>query len=215
MKKLLAVVASICSTSVAAHAADLAPVTMDASKWFVHVGGAGVFFDPKITSATGLIPGADAKINSNITGTIEVGHYFNKNISVSLFAGIPPTTDIIGAGTAPALRAATVNYGSIILGAQYHFDTQSMFTPYVGGGAGYNIVLSTQPGPLLPGAKLDNSIGGVLQVGADFAVSDHVGLFVDVKKMFSTAHFSAAGGAVDGQLQLNPWIVSTGVSISF
>lgn len=214
IKYLSALALSCAAFTSAAHAGD-APILPPAD-WFVHIGGAGAIFDSKLSSSSGLLTGADARANNGITGAIEAGRYVNNNISISLFANVPTSSDImaIAPGFIAGQRVTTVTSGTVILGAQYHIDTGSAFTPYVGAGLGYNYAYNQQPNALvLPGGQLDNSFGGVIQVGADFALSNNVGIFVDVKKMFSTAHFSAPGA--DGQFQLNPLIVSTGLSLRF
>lgn len=215
VKKYLSALALSCVVFTgAAHAGD-APMLPPAD-WFVHIGGAGAIFDSKLTSSSGLLTGADARANNGITGAIEAGRYLNDNFSISLFANVPTSGDImaIAPGFIAGQRVTTVTSGTVILGAQYHLDTSSAFTPYVGAGLGYNYVLNQKPNAaVLPGGQMDNSFGGVIQIGVDVALSNNVGVFVDVKKMFSTAHFSAPGA--DGQFQLNPLIVSTGLSFHF
>lgn len=215
IKKLFAALTISCAIFVAPALAGDAPMLAPAD-WFVHIGGAGAIFDSKLTSSSGLLTGADARANNGITGAIEAGFYVDNNISISLFANVPTTNDIVAVapGFIAGQRVTTVTSGTVILGAQYHLDTGSALTPYVGAGLGYNYAYNQQPNAaILPGGQLDNSFGGVIQIGADFALSDNVGVFVDVKKMFSTAHFSAPGA--DGQFQLNPLIVSTGLSLRF
>ncbi len=215
MKKLLSALAVSCAVFTSAADAGDAPILPPAD-WFVHIGGTDAFFDSKLTSSSGLLTGADARANNSITGAIEAGRYVNDNFSISLFADLPTTNDImaIAPGFIAGQRVSTVTTGTVILGAQYHLDTGSAFTPYLGAGLGYNYVLNQLPNAaVLPGGQLDNSFGGVIQIGADLALSNNVGVFVDVKKMFSTAHFSAPGA--DGQFQLNPLIVSTGLSLHF
>ncbi|MDE2445846.1 MAG: OmpW family protein [Alphaproteobacteria bacterium] len=216
MKRLcLATVVLAFGISVEAKSEEMSVLPVDS--WFVHVGASGILFDSKLQSSVGLFPGSDATVNNAITPSFELGYYLNRNISISLSSGLPVTTNIDA--IAPAFLAGNnvtqVTMGSVVLGAQYHLDTGSALRPYAGAGIAYNFVTSQTPNPLvLPGGVLDNSFGAVLQIGADLDLTDHVGVFVDVKKMVSTAHFSGAGG-VDGQLQLNPLIVSTGLSLRF
>ena len=215
MKKLLAFGASFCALAVAAHAADLAPVTMDTSKWFVHLGAAGVFFDSHANSTTpALLPAQDVIVTDNITPTIEIGRYVTDRVSFSLSAGLPPTNELWGTFNGNKIaKIGTVNYGSVIAAAQYHFGIDSRFKPYVGAGVGYNITLSASPSAPFPSLSVDNSIGAVLQAGTEFDFSQNVGVFADVKKMFAstTAH---AGPATVNE-RLNPWIVSAGVNFRF
>ena len=68
MKKFLAVGASICAMSVAAHAADVAPVVMDPKDWFVKIGGTYV-----IPDSAGTFPGRGfpVTVGNAVTGSIE------------------------------------------------------------------------------------------------------------------------------------------------
>jgi outer membrane protein len=216
MKKLLlAMVVTSVGIAVEAKAEDMPILPLDA--WFVHVGASGILFDSKLQSSVNLVPGADAKVNDSITPTFELGYYLNKNFSLSLSSGLPVTSNIdaIAPNVIAGMNVTQATMGAVVLGAQYHFDTGSAFRPYAGVGVAYNFVTSQTPNAaILPGGVLDNSFGAVLQAGADLDLTEHVGVFVDVKKMFSTAHFSGLGGA-DGQLQLNPLIISTGLSLRF
>jgi outer membrane protein len=217
MMKRLVLAAAIVSVgfAVEAKASDIS--VLPADSWFLHVGASGIMFDSKLQSSTGLLPGADAVVNNAITPSVEVGYYLNKNISLSLSSGLPLTTNIdaIAPAFIAGMNVTQVTMSSVVLGAQYHLYTGSALRPYAGAGIAYNFVTSQTPNPLiLPGGVLDNSFGAVLQIGADLDLTDHVGVFVDAKKMFSTSHFSGAGG-VEGQLQLNPFVVSTGLSLRF
>ena len=211
MKKFLMASAAIFTLATAAHAADVAPVVMEQKDWFVHVGGAGVFFNSGLTS-TNVPAILNTTVSDNITVTTEFGRYITNNISLSLSAGLPPTNDLFvttGAGTA---RTGSATYGSAILGGQYHFNRAGTVKPYLGGGVAYNIIFGTTSTNATP-VNIDNGFGAVLQAGVELDVSSNVGVFMDVKKMFYTAHVTK--GAIDEQVRLDPWIVSAGLAFRF
>ena len=121
MKKFLAVGASICAMSVAAHAADVAPVVMDPKDWFVKIGGTYV-----IPDSAGTFPGRGfpVTVGNAVTGSIEAGRFFGDRFSLSLTAGIPPTHDIFVNG----VKAGTVTLGAFALDGQFHLTDRSKGT---------------------------------------------------------------------------------------
>ena len=87
------------------------------------------------------------------------------SVIVSLTAGLPPTTTLIGkGGPVDGLQLGRVKYGPAVLSAHYHFDAGS-FKPYVGAGINYTAVLESKDGAV---AELDvkSAWGSVLQVGS-------------------------------------------------
>ncbi len=199
MKKLMMILAATTVMSAAALAGD--------GKTFVHVGGAGVLFNSGLVKANN--PGVTAaSVTDNLTVTVEAGRYLTDNFSLSLAAGFPPTNDLLTNGA----KSGTATYGSVIAGGQYHITSLGSFQPYVGAGLAYNITFSTSK---LAGADIviDNGFAPVLQIGAEMPVNNNLGVFVDVKKMFYTAHVTK--GALIEDVRLDPWIISAGLAVRF
>ncbi len=224
MKKLLLGIAMSCVllTSVAQAAEKMS--VMPPEKWFVHVGATGVFFNSGLDSISvgGFSPpGAAAHVTDNITANLEIGRYLTDHVSMSLFAGIPPTNDVVADGTIAGLgRLGSATYGAIILGAQYHFNMMGKLKPYLGAGVSYDAIFSNSDGAL-KSFHVDNGVGVALQAGTEIDLSEHLGLFVDVKKLFASAHATGLEptmhglAPVDATLHLNPWIVSAGLNLRF
>jgi len=216
MKKLIAALAlSGAAFAGVAHAADVGPV-MEPKDWFVHVGAAGVFYDPGFNTPPARLaafnPGL--QLGNNITGVVEAGRYFSDQFSLSIAAGIPPTTDITLTGVPAAVaNPGSVTFGSFILGGQFHFNTEGQIRPYLGAGVAYNVVFSTTPKAPNAVLNIDNGFGAVLQAGAEADVAKNVGVFVDVKKMFASANVTTSIGPSNAHF--NPWIISAGVSFRF
>ena len=205
MKKILVAAASICALSVAAHAADIAPVIMDQKDWFVKLGGTYVIPDSAGTLPRLLRP---VTVGNAFTGSIEAGRFINDRFSLSLTAGIPPTHDVLVSG----VKVGTVTLGAFALDGQFHLtDRSSPFDLYVGGGLAYNAYFSTTV-PLV--TSVDGGFAPVLQVGAEYKVSESVGVFVDVKKEFftTTVHHAILGAY---QERLDPLAITAGVAFHF
>ncbi len=216
MRIFSAVVTLVCAALAGTACAADVDTALPQNMWFVHVGAAGVFFDSGANSATpAFLPGYDVRATDNYTGTVEVGRFLTENFSVSLAAGLPPTNDLwITLNDADFRRVGSVTYGSLILGGQYHLNLSEHFKPYVGAGASYNITLDTKPNnPPFSALDVSNSFGAVLQAGVDLSVTDHVGLFVDAKKMFASTTVATPTRVVDAHM--NPWIVSAGLGFNF
>ena len=62
----------------------------------------------------------------------------------------------------------------------------------------------------MPGA-----FGASVEAGADYAVSKHVSLNVDLKKIFWTGTASIDGGALYSKVNLDPWVPSVGAGWRF
>ena len=207
MKKFLTVWASICAMSVAAHAADVAPVVMDPKDWFVKVGGTYVITDSAGTLTVPRRGGFPVTVGNAFTGSIEAGRFFGDRFSLSLTTGIPPTHDIFVSG----VKAGTVTLGAFALDGQFHLtDRSSPIDLYLGGGLAYNAYFSnTVPGV----SSVDSGFAPVLQIGAEYKVSASWGMFVDVKKEFFTTTVHHAAGPF--QERLDPLAVTVGVAFHF
>ncbi|MDE2384411.1 MAG: OmpW family protein [Alphaproteobacteria bacterium] len=204
MKKLLAALAvSTACIATQAIAADDGPVMMQ-KDWFIKVGGTYVAPD-----SAGTLPfvGFPVTVGNTFTGSAEAGRFLNDRFSLSLSAGLPPTHDILVAGS----KAGTVTLGAFALDGQFHVVNDSPIDLYVGGGLAYNVYFSnTVPGV----SSVDSGFAPVLQAGVEYKISDSVGLFADVKKEFftTTVHHIKLGPY---QERLDPLAVTVGLALHF
>jgi len=206
MKKLLLALSASCALlSGAGHAADIGPV-MDTKDWFVKIGGTYV-----IPNSAGNLPiprlNPPVTVGNAFTGSVEAGRFLNDRFSLSLTIGIPPTHDVMVAGT----KVGTVTLGAAALDAQFHLINNGPFDLYVGGGIAYNAYFSnTVPNV----TSVDSGFAPVLQVGAEYKVSDTWGVFIDAKKEFftTTVHHSIFGPF---QERLDPLAITAGVAFHF
>ena len=210
MKKLLiALSGSFAFFAGAAHAADIGPV-MDAKDWFVKIGSTYVAPNSDGNVIVAIVQGVpitrQVTIGNAWTGSIEAGRFISDRFSLSLTVGIPPTHDVMVAGT----KVGTVTLGAAALDAQFHLINQGPFDLYVGGGLAYNVYFSnTVPGV----TSVDSGLAPVLQVGAEYKVSDSWGVFVDMKKEFFTTTVHSA--APDYKERLDPLAITAGVAFHF
>lgn len=88
--------------------------------------------------------------------------------------------------------------------AQYYFDTGAIITPYVGAGLNYTMIDSNSNA-----IDFDNSMGLVIQAGADFAINDNWGVNFNLKKI----EIDQDNGIND--ISIDPLVVSVSGSYKF
>ncbi len=172
----------------------------------------------------GLPAGTDTKASDNYVPTIAIEYFVTDNFSIETIAGttqhdvdtvsgFPAGTELVSDAL---LLPATVT-------AKAHFDAGGV-KPYVGAGAAYFIWLSDKPGaatiPLgVTDTDLSDEFGFVLQAGVDVPIGDEgFGLTLDAKRYYigTTARWFAGNTlAIETEHNLDPWVLSAGVSYRF
>jgi len=172
----------------------------------------------------GLPAGTDTTATDNFVPTIAIEYFVTDNFSIETIAGttqhdvdtvagFPAGTELVSDAL---LLPATVT-------AKAHFDLDGV-KPYVGAGAAYFMWLSDKPGaatiPLgVTDTDLSDEFGFVLQAGVDVPVGeDGFGVTIDAKRYFidTTARWFAGNTlAIETEHNLDPWVLSAGVSYTF
>jgi outer membrane protein len=98
---------------------------------------------------------------------------------------------------------------------QYHFTPDQKFSPYLGAGINYTLPYNEDNGANTTALDADGSFGYALQAGADYWLNEHWGINFDVKKVWVDVDASVNNGTITGNVELDPWIVGTGVSYRF
>lgn len=101
------------------------------------------------------------------------------------------------------------------LTAQYHFQPDETFSPYVGAGINYSIFYNEQADPAFNNLEVDGGVGVALQAGFDYWLDDHWGLNFDVKKLWLEVDGKLNDSAITTEIDLDPVIVGAGVSYRF
>ena len=173
----------------------------------------------------GLPAGTDTAANDNVVPTIAVEYFFSENFSIETIAGttqhdvdavsgLPDGTELVSDGL---LLPATVT-------AKAHFDAGGI-KPYIGAGVAYFIWLDVDDDaagtrPLgVTDTTLSDEFGFVLQAGVDVPIGDDgFGVSLDAKRYFigTTARWFVGNTLViENEHNLDPWVLSAGVSYSF
>ncbi len=191
-----------------------------AQKYFLHLGFSAIPYDENgvVSTPAGQIPGSNIRLDPSYTLNLEAGYFFTPNFALALSSGYPPTVTAWGAGSiANYAGLGKVTGGIMELNAQYHFRDFGAFQPYVGAGPAYFHVFDTKDGTLSQ-FSVSDAFGFNVQVGADWMMSEHFGLFADLKKVFiSTTSSGFAPGPVpiNADVRLDPTIISVGMTFRY
>jgi outer membrane protein len=177
--------------------------------------------DSKLGHYAPFVAGDHLTVDSNTIPEIDFSYYVTKNIAAEL---------ILATGTKHTVTAHTTAYGTQDLGkvnllpptllAQWHFNPDQTFDPYVGAGVSYVRAMDN-------GLDLLNSVpiridrnnwGVALQAGMDYNLENKWLLNVDVKKIWFDTTVKAnlgTGYTKIDQLDIDPWVISVGFGKKF
>jgi len=101
--------------------------------------------------------------------------------------------------------------------AQYYFNPTSKIRPYIGAGINYTLFLNEETRGPISGmsVKLDDSIGYVVQAGVDYDINNDWFVNLDIKYIDMDTDVNIGGGAVTGNVEINPTIVGIGFGTRF
>lgn len=173
-------------------------------------------------------------VDDNTQLGLNLVYFLTNNWAIELLAATPFTHDInihdpqtiapdvLGADVDGA-TLAEVTHLPPTLSANYYFNTQSNFNPYVGVGINYTVFFDEEfkSGPESLGfndLELDESFGYALQVGADYQLGEHWQLnasvrYIDIETdaTFNIGDDIAGSSSVD----INPMVYSVMVGYKF
>ncbi len=179
------------------------------------------------SAAIALPAGTDTKASDNYVPTIALEYFLSNNVSVETICCLT-AHHVDGAGA-----IAGVNHlidDILILPAtvtlKYHLTGLGPIKPYFGAGPSYFLILDSKVGSGgtaalgAASAKLKSKLGFALQAGIDVPLGDKgFGLSVDAKRYFMkpvAAFYSSAGATLlETRHDLDPWVVSAGISYRF
>jgi outer membrane protein len=223
---LTAVVALAFTSPLAASAADLPAETPAAyasepiqGQFFVRAGVTGLILNESasVRALGSRIPGATITIEPQVTASLEVGYFISPNFAIEVTGGAPLKARIDGAGSIGTVgRLGSIIYGPTTATVQYHFLGLGRLQPYVGIGPAAMFVFSEKDGAAR-NLKLDSSAGVVGQIGANYMLDAHWGVFGDVKAAWLGTQARGYLGAVPikANVRLDPVVLSTGLLYKF
>lgn len=202
----------------------------EAGKIQVKLLATGVLPDGKIAEVkqanVALPAGTDTAASDNWVPTLAVEYFLSDAVSVETICCLT-SHHVNGAGAIAGVNKLIDNI--LILPAtvtlKYHLNAGPI-KPYLGAGPSYFLILDSKVGAGgtaalgAASAKVKSKVGFALQAGIDVPLnSSGMGISLDAKRYFvrPTAAFYNAGGAtlLETRHELDPWVVSAGLSFSF
>ncbi len=167
--------------------------------------------------AIGVIPDESASFTPS--GSVSVDDAWMPELDFTYFASENISFELILATTEHDVSANVTGLGNVDLGsvwvlpptltAQYRFNPQSQFQPYVGVGINYTIFYGEDE-PAGINMSYDDSFGFALQGGVDIMIDEHWLFNIDVKKIWLSTDVNVNAGLVTGNVDLDPWVVGVG-----
>lgn len=186
------------------------------SNWMLRA--RAIHIRPDVSSS--ITPGAPtlgghAEFSNETVPELDLSYFFTPNVAVEVIAATAKHKAKLkdsAAGSSLDVGSAWVLPPTVTL--QYHFTDFQDFKPYVGAGVNYTIYYKEKPGSQTS-LDMDNDFGWALQAGVDVPINDTWGWNFDVKKLFVNADASWNNGGIRGKIDLDPWIIGTGISYRF
>ena len=180
--------------------------------------------------ATGVVPienatietiGGNVNLTNNLIPEVDFTYYFTKNIAAELILGTSKH-EVVAVNTA----LGNLDLGRVMLlpptlNLQYHFYPTKNLKPYIGAGLNYTIFYDEGQGKgrntAITNVDYDNNLGYSFQLGFDYKINDKLYWNVDVKKVYLNTDVEVGAALPAGQVyvpadvDLNPWLISTGI----
>ncbi|HWU03833.1 MAG TPA: OmpW family outer membrane protein [Novosphingobium sp.] len=162
--------------------------------------------------------------SDNVVPTVAIEYFFTKNISVETICCVTAHHVNVTQGAIKGTQVVdNIHIIPATFTAKYHLPLGHGIKPYVGVGPTLFIVLADDPNASVKAlgvtrTKLSSEFGVAVQAGVDIALGHGYGLSLDAKRYWvgTNAHFYAGGTEVlSTRHQLDPWVLSGGVSYRF
>ncbi|MHC1698374.1 MAG: OmpW family protein [Geobacteraceae bacterium] len=198
---------SVASFSFAADPACM-PQVKSFKKYGVRIRGIYIMPDEKTDSAiNNAVNGLT--VDDAVTPEIDLEYFVTQNFSTELVLALSKH-DIMG-------NNGGTNIGSVwllppSLYVKYHPVPQYKISPYVG--FGMNVVMPfDEKLSIDPTFKIESTIGWAAKVGADVRITENVYWNIDAMYYDARPEMTVAG--VKHKLNLNPFILGTGIGVRF
>jgi outer membrane protein len=205
---VLLVVALLVSVASISFAADPACTPQEKSfeRYGVRIRGIYIMPDEKFDSRLSAL---GAVVDDAVTPELDLEYFITRNFSTELVLALSKHDIMINNGG--------TNAGSLwllppSLYVKYHPIPQYKVSPYVG--FGMNVVMPFDEKLTIdPSFKVGTSVGWSAKIGADIKITDHVYLNVDA--MYYDCRPDMTIGGTKYKLDLNPFILGTGIGVRF
>lgn len=181
----------------------------DKERWIIRARAINVFPDESST-VTGLATGTEAKAESVWTPEFDFTYFFTDNVAAELI--LATSKHDMSTNTGIDLGEVWVLPPTINL--QYHFLPEGKWRPYAGAGLGYIFYYNEDSG-VTSNIEYDDGISYSLQVGMDYEIDRNWALNADIKRLWHNTDVRIADGAINADIDLDPWVLGVGVAYRF
>ncbi len=168
-------------------------------------------------TGVGIPPGADAQVGDATTVFLSYEYELKPQVGIELVLGIPPKITAKATGSVAFLgEVLTARNVAPTLLVNYHFgDPAAALRPYVGLGINYTRFTDVKT-PYAWDVKLRDSVGLAAQLGADYRLGQHWGLFGSVARVDVKSKLVATGATVlQSSIDFAPWTYAFGAYCRF
>ena len=182
----------------------------DKDRWIIRVRIIDVSPDESST-VTGLPAGTKAKADIAWTPELDFTYFFTNNVAAELI--LATSKHDMSTNTGVDLGDVWILPPQLTL--QYHFNPDGQVRPYAGAGVGYLFYYGEDAPAAVGPINYDDGISYTLQAGLDIGIDEHWAVNADVKKVYHNTDVSIAGGAINADVDLDPWIFGVGLAYRF
>lgn len=183
----------------------------------------------RLSAAGAPLPATGVSVDSDSELGITAVYMLTKNVGVELLASTPFTHTINAKGATLAGLGLRGNIGEVThlppaVSAQYYFDTGTEYTPYVGAGINYTIMLKdsldSDAQSILGTGDIDlnDSVGLAFSAGVDVQLDNDLILNAAVWRIDIDTEASIDGsvlGDLDIDVEVDPWVYMVGLGYKF
>lgn len=178
-----------------------------------------------------MSPGAELAVSDKVIPELDISYYFTKNIAAELILAVGTRHNVSiqgdNGGVIGNQALGSVNLLPPTLTAQWHFNPDKTFDPYVGAGINYTLMLDRNArgsAGAINGDKIkidSDSWGPALQAGFDINLKDGWLVNADVKYVWLDTDVKLKGPATGNvwrkvdSLDINPWVIGFGIGKKF
>lgn len=197
--------------ALALGAAAMPAFAQSAGDWTLGVGVHAV--DPKSDNGS-LVDGAlKVDVDTDVKPTLTFEYFVRDNLGIEVIAAWPFEHDISidGLGTVGSTKQLPPT-----VSLQYHFNSKSKVSPFIGAGVNYTTFFSEDTRGALEGSrlKLDDSWGLAAHAGIDFAVGERSAIRVDARWIDIDTDVKLDGAGI-GTVNIDPIVYGAAYVMKF
>lgn len=155
----------------------------------------------------------DLDVGDNLRPTVTFEYFIKDNLGIEVLGAWPFKHNISASGLG---EIGSTQHLPPVVSLQYHFDTGSTFTPFVGVGVNYTAFFDETAKGAIAGSDLDlsDSWGVALHAGFDYQISERGALRTDVRWIDIDSDVKLDGAKI-GKAEIDPWVFGVSYVMSF